>query len=701
MPNWIDLVRKTAVVRRAARRLSSAPFRAPGPQKTLSQAKPNMSVVVVVHNMAREAPRTLHSLSAAYQRDIHADDYEVIVVDNGSKPAFDSTVIKNLTGNFRLIRMEHPVPPSPGPALNRGIAAAQGDVIGVMIDGARLVTPGLLHFAGHGAGLYERSVVVTLGWFLGYDFQRHASVSGYDQAREDALLVSINWPHDGYRLFEIATMDGSSDDGWFAPIAESNALFLRRDTWELLGGVDEQFDTPGGGLLNFDTLRRAIELPDSELVILLGEASFHQIHGGIATNSSIESFLPKLTQWSDEYTVIRKQPYELPRPRKRPTYLGVLPQQMLSRFTFAAAAQSHPRLSEPPLGRNFDRGLWSLTPPVPPTDPAVARLVEIAQREFRTGRYDSAGAVARLARQRAPEEHEPQRLLSLVAGRSQDATVNADYHMAQADAHRVLGDKDVAISHYQRALYFNNNLVQAHIGLATLRFPGEYYLAWLERLYSVLAPETLIDIGVFHGDSLSLAMPPTLAIGVDPQPKLTCALKTETHIFVETSDAFFERRGLDSLLAGRPLSIGFIDGLHLYEQALRDFINLERYCGRQSVILLHDTVPLDEATQSRETNTKFHTGDVWRVVLCLKHYRPDLDVFTIAAPWTGLTVVTGLNSASRILADCYEEAVARFIAVPFHEIENTMADALNLVPNEWPVVEGRLRARGVLKNAMK
>ena len=141
--------------------------------------------------------------------------------------------------------------------------------------------------------------------------------------------------------------------------------------------------------------------------------------------------------------------------------------------------------------------------------------------------------------------------------------------------------------------------------------------------------------------------------------------------------------------------------MHLYEQALRDFINLERYCGRQSVILLHDTVPLDEATQSRETNTKFHTGDVWRVVLCLKHYRPDLDVFTIAAPWTGLTVVTGLNSASRILADCYEEAVARFIAVPFHEIENTMADALNLVPNEWPVVEGRLRARGVLKNAMK
>jgi GT2 family glycosyltransferase len=39
--------------------------------------KPDVSVVVVVYNMAREAPRTLHSLSAGYQRHIDPDDYEV------------------------------------------------------------------------------------------------------------------------------------------------------------------------------------------------------------------------------------------------------------------------------------------------------------------------------------------------------------------------------------------------------------------------------------------------------------------------------------------------------------------------------------------------------------------------------------------------------------------------------------------------
>jgi hypothetical protein len=46
--------------------------------------KPTLSIVVVVHRMAREARRTLHSLTREYQRGIEGLDYEVIVVDNGS-----------------------------------------------------------------------------------------------------------------------------------------------------------------------------------------------------------------------------------------------------------------------------------------------------------------------------------------------------------------------------------------------------------------------------------------------------------------------------------------------------------------------------------------------------------------------------------------------------------------------------------------
>jgi glycosyltransferase involved in cell wall biosynthesis len=664
---------------------------------TLRRRTPRVSVVVILYNISRESPRTLLSLSATYQRHIAPEDYEVIVIDNGSQPAVDPALISKMAGNFRLIRIDNAAP-SPAAAVNRGLAEARGDIIGVMIDGARIASPGLLHFALQGAQLYDHAVVAALGWYLGRDLQRFAMRAGYDQAREDSLLASIGWPQDGYRLFEIATLDESSINGWLAPIAESNGLFLRRASWNLLGGVDERFDLPGGGLANLDTFRRAVELPDAQLVVLLGEGTFHQLHGGVATNVPADALGDGWTRWESQYRAIRGRPYELPRPKNPPTYLGTLPGPVLSRFVRAAL---HPIARDtPPLGPHFHTGVWSNLPLSPPTNPALAPLIELAHAELRAGNDAAAAAVARVIRAHAPDEAEPQRLLSLTAG-----SLSADHppehlrvahHVALGDAHRLLGENEAAATHYRAALSLEANLVRAHVGLATMRMPGDFYYEWLDRLYGALKPETIIEIGVAEGRSLAYARPPTVAIGVDPTPKLLFPPRTETHIFAETSDAFFDRRGPDALLRGRPLGIGFIDGLHLYEQALKDFINLEPYCGPRSVILFHDMIPLDERTQRRSCDTQFHTGDVWKVVLCLKHYRADLDIFTIATPWTGLTVVTGLNPAARQLADNYEEAVARFIDTPFAAIESCAGTALNIVPNEWEFVEARLRKVGIL-----
>src|SRR5260370_30722664 len=88
------------------------------------ERKPTLSVVVVVYNMSREAPRTLHSLSADYQRHIDPDDYEVIVVDNGSNPPFDQKMVEGLYGNFRLIRIDA-APFSPAHAISRCLAEAK------------------------------------------------------------------------------------------------------------------------------------------------------------------------------------------------------------------------------------------------------------------------------------------------------------------------------------------------------------------------------------------------------------------------------------------------------------------------------------------------------------------------------------------------------------------------------------------------
>jgi len=657
--------------------------------------KPDVSVVVVVYNMARETPRMLHSLSADYQRGIDPDDYEVIVVDNGSNPPFDPKAFEGLSGHFKLVRID-PAPPSPAEAINRGLAEARGDVIGVLIDGARIVTPGLLHFARHGARLYDKAVVATLGWYLGPDFQMWSMRSGYDHAREDALLDSIDWPSDGYRLFEIGAMDESSLDGWFQPISESNALFLRRQLWELLGGFDERFDAPGGGLVNLDAFRRILEWPDAALVILLGEATFHQVHGGISTNAPPDRQLDNWTRWSSQYAGIRGRPYARPRPQHAPTYVGTLPRPALARMVRAAI---YPHASDfgQPLGSDFNKALWMSSLPLHSDDETIIGLVDLAEDEFRHGRFEAAGAVARLVYKRAPDEPRPQRLLSLLgpwlAAESVPQSQRAEYHLALARVHRMLGENATAAMNYRAALTVNPDLVQAHSGLAVLRMPGDDYLVWLERLYSWLAPSTVIEIGVYQGASLALLRPPTVAIGIDPTPMAVFPLKTETHIFAETSDEFFAQSRAERLLAGHPLSIALIDGLHLYEQALRDFTHLEAYCGPRSLILLHDTIPLDEPTQSRARDTQFHTGDVWKTVLCLKHYRPDLDIFTIATPPTGLTIVTGLDPTSRVLADRYDEAVSRFLDTPFSAIEYNLEASLNVVPNDWSLVQSRLKER--------
>jgi Glycosyl transferase family 2 len=659
--------------------------------------KPQVSVIVVVFNIPREAPRTLYSLSAEYQRDIAADDYEVIVVDNGSNPPFDAGILERLPGNFRLIRLD-PAPPSPAHAINVGLAAARGDVIGVMIDGARMVTPGLLHFARAGVGLYPRAVVSGLGWYLGLDQQRWALECHYDRAREDALLASIGWPADGYRLFEIAALDETTVDGWFGSVAESNGLFLSRQSWDLMNGVDERFDAPGGGFLNLDIMIRACGLPDSRLVVLLGEGTFHQLHGGIATNARPGAIQDAVASWRAQYQAIRGRPWSPPAPRQR-SFLGVLPPAVLSHF---ARAIIDP-VGALPLGPAFDRTTWSLAPAPRPADPTAAALLDLAESEFRARRFQATATVARMARRHAPDEPAPQRLLAhagawLRADGTPAPEQRAGFHLARAKAHKLMGDAAAAESEYRASLACDPDTVQAHVGLSLLRMPGPDYFTWLQRLHEALKPKTYLEIGVARGDTLSLVCPPTRAIGVDPKPMITIPFKAETHVFCETSDAFFAGGKLPSLLNGEPLDLAFIDGLHVFAQSLKDFMEVEAFCDRRSVVLLHDTVPLDEETQRPDRLRAFYTGEVWKTVLCLKHYRPDLDIVTIATPWTGLTMVTNLDPASRVLQNNFETAVSRFVDTPYAVLDGKLDALLNMVPNDWEGVAARLRAAQILKS---
>jgi glycosyltransferase involved in cell wall biosynthesis len=273
---------------------------------------------MVVYNMAREAPRTLFSLSAAYQRDIAEDDYEVIVIDNGSTPPFDPKEFGPLKGDFRLIRIDGATR-SPVQAINAGIAQARGALVGVMIDGARIASPGLIRFAAMANTLADRAVILTLGFHLGTQVQMESVLKGYDRQQEDRLLEQSGWTEDGYRLFDISVLAGSSAGGWFKPINESNAIFMRKTLWDELGGYEERFQAPGGGYVNLDMLARSTALPDATVVTLLGEGTFHQVHGGVATNA----ISPATDAYHAEYMKIRGRGFQTP--AYKSLYLGSVP----------------------------------------------------------------------------------------------------------------------------------------------------------------------------------------------------------------------------------------------------------------------------------------------------------------------------------------------------------------------------------------
>lgn len=265
-----------------------------------------LSVIVVAYNMVREIPRTLQSLSRQYQLECDELDFEVVVLDNGSTQRPDAAAVEAAGPEFRYHYLAD-APPSPAFALNYGAEHTTGDILCLMIDGAHLLTPGVFKLALAAFRAFSDPVVLTRYFYLGPGCQNDTILQGYDQREEDRLLASIDWPNDGYRLFEIGTpLQGRMPKiTWFNKMIESNCMFIARKTYNAMGGAEERFDTPGGGFLNIDLYREAAELEGTTPVQLIGEGSFHQFHGGTTTNVTADERDAKVAQYHEQYRRIR------------------------------------------------------------------------------------------------------------------------------------------------------------------------------------------------------------------------------------------------------------------------------------------------------------------------------------------------------------------------------------------------------------
>ncbi|MDH3707403.1 MAG: glycosyltransferase [Acidimicrobiia bacterium] len=326
------------------------PFVGEAPMPTLApplpvDGRPVLSIVIVVHRMAAQALRTVASFCAGYQRGVESHQFEIVVVENDSDQMLSAVEVERLAPNVRY-HARSETEPTPVNAVNAGVDASRGELVAVVVDGARMASPGLVAHTLAASRLADVVATVVPGYHLGRQLQQFAAEQGYDEAVEATLLDNIAWPTDGYRLFEIAVLSGTSKGGFFRPFAESNFLCVPRRLWDELGGMDRRFTGVGGGFANLDLYRRALEHPEVVPVMLPGEGTFHQFHGGATTGGTVAERREAIVESArSEYTALRGEPFGPP--RKRFIYLGAIAPQALPFVSYSAAHVVHDPIQVP------------------------------------------------------------------------------------------------------------------------------------------------------------------------------------------------------------------------------------------------------------------------------------------------------------------------------------------------------------------
>lgn len=199
--------------------------------------------------------------------------------------------------------------------------------------------------------------------------------------------------------------------------------------------------------------------------------------------------------------------------------------------------------------------------------------------------------------------------------------------------------------------------------------------------------ETYLEIGTDYGNSF-FTMHAKRKIAVDPYFKLklkkkikgaiVSALKLRREMFFQvTSDSFFLNNS--NLFNNSKLDVALVDGLHTYEQSLKDVLNILEYLNNDGFIVLHDCNPESESEASPVALQSGGPwcGDVWKTIVHLRSLRNNLRVFVLDCDH-GVGVVTRGNSEN-ILNYSSEDIKL----MPYSELEANRIKLLNLQPENF------------------
>ena len=142
---------------------------------------------------------------------------------------------------------------------------------------------------------------------------------------------------------------------------------------------------------------------------------------------------------------------------------------------------------------------------------------------------------------------------------------------------------------------------------------------------------------------------------------------------------------------GTSLDLAFIDGMHLFEYALRDFMNVERFATWTTVIVFDDMLPRDVDEAARDRHTSAWAGDVFKVIPVLRQYRPDLTIVPVDTEPTGVLMVLGADPTSTALTAHYAEIVEAWVTRYPQVVPTEIRDRVDAISPEaltaaafWP-----------------
>ena len=213
-------------------------------------------------------------------------------------------------------------------------------------------------------------------------------------------------------------------------------------------------------------------------------------------------------------------------------------------------------------------------------------------------------------------------------------------------------------------------------------WPLDYY-DLLAEIHHKWPPRAYIEIGVATGKSLALAGSLTRSLGIDPSTASQDHLyynspENNPQLYKMTSNDFFANRDVIKEMGQLHFDVAFIDGLHHFDQVLMDFINLEKYAGPDSIILIHDCLPINSRVSSRDPSTWFWTGDVWKAIPCLLTVRPDLEIITLPIFPSGIALIRRLDPSSHILERQYNSLIQHFANLKLPDNWNERCNMLNV-----------------------